>query len=232
MATTIPSKDPFFIYDGLYEISEAARIINVTAHLPELEHHITNRHVLRWIRKGLALPRLGELHGTEILLSFEDLISMRVIALLKAVGVKWTKIYEAESWLRSYTGSDRPFATETLWTAGHEVFHERQGELIAASMGGQYPFKELIADYLVPVAGMTFNTDGRAESWSPKGLILLKPTIQFGSPCVKGTRITTSTLAGMYDAGDSIESIARIYDLSTDEVEEAIEWEKRLSEAA
>jgi uncharacterized protein (DUF433 family) len=220
-------------YTGIYEISDAARIVQVGSRFPEHPPYpVNNRHIIRWVRKGLALPRLADVPGGDLYISFEDLISMRVIALLRAVGVTWDKIYTAERWLREYTGVDRPFASQELWTAGPDIFLDRKGALIAASMGGQYPFPALVERYLVPVAGLTFSRLRLADSWMPKDHILLTPDVQFGAPCIRKTRIPTRTLWDMYKGGDSVPFIARVYRLDREQVEEAIEWENQLEEAA
>jgi uncharacterized protein (DUF433 family) len=227
MTNTSPS------YEGIYEISEAARIIRATSSFLETHYLINNRHILRWIRNGLSLPALREVPGRELVISFADLISMRVIALLRINGVPWKKIHEAETWIRKNIGAPRPFATERFWTALREVFVDKEGDLLAASMGGQYPFIELLKDRLVPVAGLTFE-DGIADSWTPKPIeeVLIKPTIQFGAPCIRGTRITTSTVWGMNQGGDSVDFIARVYHLEPKRVQKAIEWENYLVAAA
>lgn len=222
-------------YAGIYEISDAARIVHVSSRFPETLPAVNNRHIIRWIRKGLALPSLAEVPGRELYIAFEDLISMRIIALLRAVGVSWKGIYTTEHWLRDQTGAARPFATEALWTAGREVFFDREGEMIAASLGGQFPFASLVQQYLVPVAGLTFDNSGIANSWAPhehNEHIVLKPTVQFGAPCIRGTRIPTRTLWIMRCGGDSLDFIADAYRLDAQQVEEAIKWERRLASAA
>lgn len=219
-------------YGGVYEVSQAARIVQTTINYPDGIMRVNNRHILRWIRKGLALPRLEELEGRDLQLAFPDLVSMRVVALMRVVGVSWQAIYKAERWLRQHTRSPRPFATRDFWTAAREIFIEHEGQLIAASMGGQLPFLPLMETYLFPVAGMTFDSHGLADSWEPADAVLLKPTIQFGAPCVRGTRITTNAIWGMCEAGDSPEFVARVYDIELEQVESAISWEKRLASAA
>ena len=220
-------------YEGIYEVSNAARIIRATSSFLETRYLINNRHVLRWIRKGLSLPALRDVPGRELAISFADLISMRVIALLRINGVSWKKIYETERWVRRNVGAPRPFATERFWTALHEIFVDKEGALLAASMGGQYPFVELVGERLVPVAGLTFE-DGIASSWTPAPIqqVLMKPTIQFGAPCIRGTRITTEAVWEMNQGGDSVAFIARVYDLEPEQVKRAIDWENLLVAAA
>ena len=123
-------------YEGIYEVSEAARIIRATSAFLETPYLVNNRHILRWIRNGLSLPALREVPGKDLVISFADLISMRVIALMRINGISWKKIHEAEAWVRKTIGAPRPFATERFWTALHEIFVDKEGALLAASMGG------------------------------------------------------------------------------------------------
>ena len=219
-------------FAGIYEVSDAARIIYATSPRPQ-GYPVTNRHIIRWIRRGLALPSLADVPGRELLMSFPDLISMRVIALLRMIGVSFHAIYTAERWLRDTTGVTRPFATEIIWTESRHIFTDRAGQLIAASLGGQYAFTELMEEHLIPIAGLTFDPSGIADSWAPHGfdVVVLRPDVQFGAPCIRGTRTPTRALWEMYQGGDSPPFLAEVYDLSLANVQSAIEWETCLAAA-
>ncbi len=209
-------------YEGIYEAPEAASYLRASMVLTPL--NVTSTKLIRWIRLGLTLPALTEIPGRELLITFEDLISMRVIAALRAAGVSFRRIYEAELWLRRVTGHQRPFATELLWTERSDVFTELRNELIAASRSGQYAM-DILRDYLIPIHGLTFNESRVAASWEPSTDILLHPLIQFGAPCIKGTRVPTRSIWGMVKAGDTIELVTRSYGLEEDDVRKAVEWE-------
>lgn len=214
-------------YEGIYEAPEAATYLRASMKRTPL--NVTSTKLIRWIRLGLVLRDLIEIPGRELLITFEDLISMRVIAALRVAGVSFRKIYKAERWLREVTGYPRPFATELLWTERSDVFTELRNELIAASRSGQYAM-DILRDYLIPIHGLTFDERRVAASWEPYTGILLHPLIQFGAPCIKGTRIPTRSLWGMVKAGDSIELVTHSYGLEEDEVRKAVEWEDTLVE--
>jgi uncharacterized protein (DUF433 family) len=157
-----------------------------------------------------------------------------VIALLRATGFSFRQIHASERFIRRTTGARRPFATAKIWTADgiREIFTEYEDVLLAASLGGQLPFLQLVEEQLVPVAGLTFDVRGVADSWRPgNDGIVLDPAIQFGAPCIRGTRIPTRTLWGMRQGGDSLGFIAEVYGLEPERVEEAIQWEKQLAAA-
>ena len=101
--------------------------------------------------------------------------------------------------------------------------------LAVANRGGQLAFTELVKDNLIPVHNMTFDEFGTASSWSPEGCIKIDPTIQFGRPCIAGTRIPTSDIAGMFWAGDSPGFLSSSYELPVEQIECAIAWEEKLA---
>ncbi len=217
-------------FDGIYEAPEAARYLKVAAH-GEIIYPVRSATIIRWIRHGLASPDLADVPGDELLLTFADLVSVRVIAALRGTGVQWKEIRATERWLRKELGIQRPFASEALWTRGGQVLGDWTSRLLAASMHGQAAF-EMLRQYLIPVHGLDFDeASGMASSWEAAPSIMLAPEIQFGAPCIKGTRIPARTIAGMIDAGDSREWVMREFGISEEEADAACEWEHRLQAA-
>lgn len=214
-----------YCFDGMYEPAEAARYIayslNKTMPFP-----VESRKIIRWMQKGLSNPTAKEETGRRLLLSFEDLVSMRIISALRAAGVSFPKIYVAEEWLRKTTGHKSPFATEMLWTEKSDVFVKMKQQLIAASKYGQLAL-DLLEKHIVPVNGMLFDdTTSIAIEWSPTQGIVFNPKIHFGSPCIAGTRIPTSAIWAMVKGGDDPSFVASSYEIPLDEVTKAFEWEE------
>ena len=217
-----------FATGGIYDPPEAARYLRVGS-LWAGEYALDSTTLIRWIRRGLASPELKHVRGRELLLEFNDLISMRVVIALRASGVSWREIRHTEAWLREQTGLSHPLATEDLWTGQGELFVDWTRRLISGSRNGQVAFA-LLQEYLIPVHGLRFSTETHiASSWEPRAGVLLEPRIQFGAPCIKGTRIPTRTVAGMVEAGDSPDWVAIGFGITTAEVEAACEWESRLA---
>jgi uncharacterized protein (DUF433 family) len=245
MATVCPIT--FKQYEGIYEVPEAARYIFAAEHMKykaaaqspgHVPYNISSRHLIRWLHKGLALEGLSSVPGGEILMTFEDMISMRVIAALRVAGVRFPLIYKAENWLRSETGQQRPFAVEALWTlptsprgsgdrVRAEVFAILRSKLVDASRAGQAAF-DFFRDYIVPVHGLTFENEV-AASWEPLPGVLLLPEIQFGAPCIKGTRVPTRTIWGMIAAGDTRDYVARSFKINDTEIDAALGWEESIA---
>lgn len=230
MTTTAESRPATSHFDGIYDVPEAARYLKASQHGGVI-YPVSSAKMIRWIREGVASPDLVKVSGRELLIGFEDLVSMRVLGALRAAGVSWRAIREAERWLRRETDSPRPFATETLWTGQRQIFIEWRKQLVSASTSGQAAF-DFLLEHLIPVHGLVFHEETHvAKSWEPARNVVLEPQVQFGAPCIKGTRIPTRSVAGMVEAGDSVEYVARSYGQPIAVIEEACEWERRLRAA-
>ena len=221
---------PSSAFEGIYDVPEAARYLKASQH-GSLIYPVSSAKMIRWIRKGVASSDMLEASGRELLIGFEDLVSMRVIGALRAAGISWRAIREADQWLRRETDSPRPFATETLWTGQRQVFTEWKKQLVSASTSGQAAF-DFLLEHLIPIHGLVFNEETQAaKSWEPAPSVVLEPQVQFGAPCIKGTRIPTRSVAGMVEAGDAVEYVARSYGQPITVIEEACARERRLRAA-
>ena len=215
------------IFEGIYDVPEAARYLKASVH-GDVVYPVTSTKLIRWIRKGLVSPGLSADPGRDLLIAFEDLVSLRIIAALRAVEVGWAEICRTEKWLREQTGAPRPFATEYLWAGHGRIFIDWTQRLISGSRGGQLAL-EMLREYLIPTPGLMFCEETHvAMSWEPLSGILLEPQVQFGTPCLTGTRIPTRTIAGMVEAGDSVDWVAEAFGLTPDDVKVACDWETRL----
>lgn len=221
-----PGPPPDTEFAGVYDIPQAVRYIYGSRLAGEV-YRVDSKKLIRWIRNGVASQGLAEVPGRRMVITFEDLVSLRVIAALRAANVNFRAIYAAEDWLRRKTGVARPFATEIVWTEGTAIFIELHERLISASRYGQLAM-DLLREYLVPVHGLTFR-NRLAATWESADGVLLDPRVQFGAPCVKGTRVPTRSIWGMIEAGDSSGWVAQSYRLSEEEVEAAIAWENRIA---
>ena len=225
-------------FEGIYVAPEAALYLTATIQRdvpePVIIYRPNSRRILSWIRAGLTSPSLMDVPGKELVMTFEDLISLRVVTVMRAFGLSWRKIHQAEHWLRQQTGYARPFAIQRVWTETVDVFAELPIGLVTASRQGQMAFPELLGEYLQPVEDLTFVPhDGVrvADTWFPHKEVLIDPTVQFGEPCVQNTRTPTRMLWRMWNGGDSIFYLSHAFQLKESQVEHALEWEGRLQVA-
>ncbi len=120
-----------------------------------------------------------------------------------------------------------------MLTDGKNLFIEQYGQLVSISEDGQLAMKAVLEAHLqrierdakgVPIRLFPF-TRSRIEE-SPQ-FIVIDPQIRFGKPCITGTRVPTSIIAERHEAGDSIALLADDYGRSTEEIEEALRYERR-----
>ena len=233
MTTITSDYDTRSVFDGIYDVPEAARYLKASAH-GNVAYPVTSAKLIRWIRKGMASPELPGQTGRDLLIAFEDLVSLRIIIALRGAGVGWAEIRRGKPKSgfvkrrelggrspRSICGRDRGI-----------YFVDWTQRLISASRNGQLAF-DVLRTYLIPIHGLAFSEQTHlASSWEPSDCVLLQPQIQFGAPCIKGTRIPTRTIFGMIEADfgvyDSVEWVARAYRISKDEAQAAYDWENRI----
>ena len=166
-------------------------------------------------------------------LSFVNLVEAHVlVALRRTHRVPMSKIRAAVAWLKKQTGKEYPLAELGVETDGLEVFVRHLGEIVSASEQGQVHIREVVEKFLhrierdrrgVPVMFYPFTYEN-FDSGCPKDVVI-DPTVGFGRPIVKGTRISTSMIFERYTAGESLCDIASDYDLELRPVEEALRCE-------
>ncbi len=219
---------------GTYSFQEAAFYVRATLKKTPEFPKLTTRHLHWWVRKGLVEGDLGTQAPSDFV-NFLELVSLRLIAAFRIHGITNKAIQTAHDHLQDRFGWAYPFAMQPLWVARPEIFVQLDDSPVAVSQYFQPAFT-FMWTYLEPVGnelhGLTFNESEQATSWEPMSNILLDPYIQFGEPCIKGTRIPTETLWALHQGGDSTGTLAYMYDIPQSKVEAAIDWEKKVAHAA
>ena len=229
---------------GAYTLRETAVLLRATTPPPGVslrqwkQRHgefieATTHHLSQWIRRGMEWEDPLRVSSRDRVITFADLVRLRMIALFRSRNIAYKAILAAEDYIRHLRGIPQPFITEEMWTARSEVFLQFTGELIAASQYGQLAFKDLMSEFLAPAHhGLLFTSGGKLARWNPSPAVVIDPEIQFGASCIDGTRVETRSLWSLYQAGDSEECLAEAFNLHKAQVEDAIEWERLLSNAA
>lgn len=211
--------------DGIYQYAEAARYIKAGSGCTRRRRTIGN-----WFRRWTDDSELSESTGVSKLpVNFCDLVSMRLVAAFRETGLAGDSIRPLVEQLSKYAETQYPLASRDIW-ADYGWVDEIHDLLYpaAAYRDTGTDFGDLLEDIL-PEHGLTFDENsGQAISWEVRNGIVLHPLVQSGAPCIKGTRIPTSSLAGMVAAGDSEEWVAKSYQLTPETVRVACDWESQL----
>lgn len=214
---------------GFYEIPEAARYLRAyfAAQFAEEDTlaHVTSRKLGRWVREGLADPQRVGVDDRKPWITFQELVSLQIVAALRGKMLSMQKIRRAQEDLCEFTGHTVPFATEDVWTDKNNIFSERNGVMAVADKAGQLAF-DYVHEYLIRVHRLTFDEKGVAATWEPIIGVLIDPRIQFGAPCIKGTRIQTWALSDLARHGEPEEFIKKDYGVTTADIKSALEWER------
>ena len=231
------------LFVGAYTLRETAVLLRATTPPPDTSLSLWRRrhdtfieatanHLAQWIRRGMGWEEPVRVSSRDRVITFADLVRLRMIALFRSRGIAYKSILAAEDYVRRLCGIPQPFIAEEMWTARSDVFVRFASELIAASQYGQLAFEELMSEFLAPTNhGLLFASGGKPVQWQPSPAVLIHPEIQFGAPCIEGTRVETRSLWSLNQAGDSIETLAEAFQLRKEQVTDAIEWENWLSEA-
>jgi uncharacterized protein (DUF433 family) len=170
------------------------------------------------------------------LLSFVNLIEAHVLRGLRTKH-KFTMhhVKKALKELGRHQPPTHPLAFEDFLTDGAHLFVERFGRLINLNRAGQIAMRETFIAHLMRIERI--GTDGpvlffpfiRSEDVEGSRTVSISPKVVFGRPVVAGTRITTAEIAGRVNAGDMVEKVAEDFDLTPQQVTDAILFERQES---
>lgn len=156
-----------------------------------------------------------------------------MIVLFRARGLPLPIILGAENIIREMTGEPHPFVTEKLWSSSSDMFFQLEEAIRVATKPDQLVFDDVIREYMTPIHhGLEFDRSGRSTLWRPMANVVIDPELQFGSPCVEGTRVETEALWSFHQSGETVEVLAEDFALSIEQVRDALAWEDTLARAA
>ena len=233
-------KDLHKPYSGIYSVRDAALFLRATTPPRRIPLRIwesqrqrfvgpSTRHIHHWIRRSANGPEQDE----HVALDFAQLIRARMIVLFRTGGHRLSTILDAEASMRQTTRLPQPFITQPMWSSSSDMFYEFEEIIRVATKPYQLPFDLLIREYMTPVHhGLEFDQSDLAALWRPMPGVTIDPELQFGSPCVEGTRVETESLWSFHQSGEDAESLADFFALAVEQVKAALAWEGTIARAA
>ena len=170
------------------------------------------------------------------LLSFLNLAELHVLAAVRRTHlVAMGKVRGAIQYLvrHARTKRDRthPLVSRDMETDGLDLFVRECGQLVNISEEGQLAMREILDEALrridrdptgVPIRLYPFT---RTTTANAPALVVVDPALSAGRPVIAGTGLATGLIAERYKAGESVGELARDYERSKAEIEEAIRCE-------
>jgi uncharacterized protein (DUF433 family)/DNA-binding transcriptional MerR regulator len=205
--------EKFDLGTGVYSIHDASRIVGRSV------GHSSSRQIRYWVREGFS--ESFDVEGN-ILLTFEDLVSLEMVARFRHSGISLQAIRYAERRMRlRHPDLRHPFASSVFYTDGRRVWTQVGDEAdpdILEIVGhvDQFAWRSVIETFAVEIT----LENGGATSWHPNPWIEINPRIHFGEPVIAGTRLTARTVVANLEVGTPAE-VANWYGLSIEQVEGA-----------
>ncbi len=211
--------------NGIYTTQEIAQILR----LPYSK-------VYFWI-KNYWDGELGKVYkknyswsvGNTKAVGFHTLIEFYVMMQFAEAGVKTREVLNAHKELAKKFDTQFPFAVkdviENITTDGTKIFFNIDGSII--TLDGSQQFNLSLVKMFFKK--LDFDNDMLASRFWPMGKekkIVCDPHRKFGQPIIEGTSIQSEAIYRMYLANEPIKFIASLYEVSNQNVKDAIEFHK------
>ena len=199
---------------GIYTFPEATRIIRSVGESTSV------RQLRSWMTSGLSDASFESENGRD-LLAFEDLVSLEVVRRFRLQGVSIQAIRKFDRILRGlFPELHRPFAYKKFFTDGADLWITEIGDdEVGTQLTGKRRGHRVWNDAIETFASQISFDDAtkKATKWALSKWIDVDPTIQFGAPVVRGTRIKVSTVMANLSAGTHAQ-VADWYGLTPEQV--------------
>lgn len=212
-----------------YRLTEAARYVR-----------LSRATLASWVRGRDYDLRTGRARFDRLIrpadprrpyLSFNNLIEAHVLRALRAEhDVSIQAVRAALAVAEQEYRIPRLFLHDGLLAGAGELFLKRYGELVQLSPSGQIAMRRVLESHLhridragnFPIRLYPFIQADAADA-KP---VAIDPAIGFGRPIVARTGISTAVIAERIDAGESVDEVAADYGMHTEEVADAVTYER------
>jgi uncharacterized protein (DUF433 family) len=241
----LPERTQKLLGVGIYSRAEVARLLRLSP-----------SRVSSWVRgyRYAWGPKERRRHGQQpavvktdiptidgsLSISFLELVELFVVKQFRDKGIPLQTVRVAWNHAAQAFQTSHPFADRRVFTDGGAIFmalrdDELWPDLLEVSSRRE-PF-QIVAGPILRQSFDEIEFDDRTElarRWWPGGRgvpVVLDPAIAFGAPVIPGTRVPTAIIA-RYAETRAIDVVADAFELPSDQVSAAVEFERRLPRAA
>jgi uncharacterized protein (DUF433 family) len=210
-----------------YGSAEAARYLRLPA--ATLRTWLVGRDYPKGDAQATFHPLIKPANAQPLQLSFYNLIEAHVLRALRTEhGVALAELRKAIAYAEKKLQLHRLLLSQELRTHAGQVFLDRYVELINLSASGQLAMRKMFENHLqrvewdewqFPVRLYPYTDSMQRGSERP---IAIDPLVAFGRPIVQRAGISTAAIADRIDAGETVDALAEDYDLTRDEIEQAV----------
>lgn len=191
---------------------------------------LSMRQLRYWDQTGFFSPGYGDPNRRQPfgrVYSFRDLVGLRAIAILRNTHrVPLQELRKVGSWLQD--SGDEAWTSATFHVVGRRVFFERpeDGAPVAGRPLGQTAFPFQMQKVAHEMQGAVAHQRDRCPD--DVGRIVQNRYLVHNAPVLAGTRIPTSAVWNLHQAGYGVQAIIREYPrLTTEDVRAALAFEEQ-----
>jgi uncharacterized protein (DUF433 family) len=162
--------------------------------------------------------------GNTKAVNFYTLIEFYTFYQLRDNGFSAQEIQKAYHIIAKDLDTKYPFAKDIIKIDEKDIWYEYLGELMKVDFKRKLYLKQLLEPFLHKI---DYDEDAIAERYYPLGRdkkVIVDPKHQFGQPTILGTNVKIQTVYNLHLGGETDKNICILYDLSEDEVKDAIKF--------
>lgn len=211
------------IGEGIYLIKDVSKIL-------QLPYGKVYRWIVGYWGKSLD-SNINYVFGGDDsrAINFYSLIEFYTFFKLREKGISSTEIKKVHNELSKILNTRYPFAMQDFYVdkltkKKKFVYYKYLESLIKFHPKKQYSFDFIIDEFLDKIE---FDENNFAVKLFPLGKdkkVVVDPQHQFGQPTIFGRNVKTRTIYSLYKGGETEEDICILYNLSSDEVQDAINF--------
>jgi uncharacterized protein (DUF433 family) len=219
---------------GIYTVADASRLARVSS-----------RRIRRWLKGYEFKVKRGRHRSPPVwnsqlepidnamALGFLDLLEIRCVDAFISAGVSWKTLRQVYDQARELVGHSHPFCTNRFATDGQTIFMELQEKNDEVTLWDMRDVQRVFDRIIQPfLKNIEFDSSRVPLRWWPRGKnhqVALDPRRSFGQPIIFRDGIPTQVLARSVRANDSLEEVARWFEIKSASVREAVEFEHALA---
>ncbi|MFF2651457.1 DUF433 domain-containing protein [Streptomyces sp. NPDC058045] len=184
---------------------------------------INERTMYRWLHEQAAgEPLVHSVTPTKQghpNVPFVAVVEAYVLHSLRDLGVRLDKIRQAAEKVRNTFDEPYGLASQRIATDGVDIFVDYAGDL-ARAHDGQRPIREVIQDYLKYISWDDNYLPARLYLPKYEDIpVMIDPRYGWGTPVVEENKIQVDAILGLWQAGESLETVADEFDMTAEQVE-------------
>lgn len=155
---------------------------------------------------------------------FIAIVETYVLRSLRDLSLSKQAIRDAARTVRERFDTSYGLATRRIATDGVDIFiHYLDSDDIARARDGQQPIREVISGYLKYIhwdMADDYPRRLRLRQYPDSAPVVIDPRFGWGAPVLEATRVPVEAIVGLWQAGESLDTVAEEYGMTTEQAEE------------